>query len=150
MSLFEQIQKDYTQARRDKDELKKKVLNVLFSDLKYIKVNKQLETVDDKDSIAAIQKSVKQANESLEAARSRGDADLIAEIEAEIEVLTAYLPEALSMDELLKIARDVKAEVGASSPSDMGLMMKSVMPKVQGRADGGDVKNAVMTVLKEG
>jgi len=149
MALFETIEKDYTQARRDKDEFKKVVLNLLVSDLRYIKVNERVDEVPDAKVIACIQKSVKQKEESLAAAESSGRTETAAELAREIELLSSYLPEALDEAQLLNIAREVKTAIGATGPQDMGHMMKEVMARVAGQADGGVVKNAVMSVLKE-
>lgn len=147
MSLYETIQKDHVQARRDKDEFAKAVLSVLVSDLKYQQMDAQKE-LEDADVITVIQKTVKQKQETKDNMESAGRSDEAAELQKEIDLLDKYLPEALSEDKLREIALQVKEKTGASSPSDMGLMMKEIMPLVKGQADGSAVKKVVMEILK--
>ena len=74
-------------------------------------------------------------------------ADIVAEAEAEINILEAYLPQPLTQDEIEAMANEAIAEVGATSPKEMGMVMKVLMPRVQGRADGSLVSQIVRQLL---
>lgn len=150
MSLFDSIQKEYIQARKSRDSFASNILSMLISDLKYIKINQQQDEVDDDQVIAFIQKDIKQKSETKAEAEKQGRIETVEELDREIEFLLKYLPEELSDDEIREIVIHAKNDTGASSPSDMGTMMKEVMPKVKGRADGAKVKNIVLDVLKNG
>lgn len=150
MSLYDSIQKEYIQARKSKDAFATQILSMLVSDLKYIKINQQKDEVPDDDVISFIQKEIKQKTETMTEAEKTGRDELAAKEKEEIAFLQKYLPEEISDEELRAIVVQVKNEIGASSPSDMGNMMKEVMPKVKGRTDGSKVKNVVMDVLKNG
>ena len=76
-------------------------------------------------------------------------ADLIAESEAEIKVLKQFLPEELSEDDLMVLVKEAVAEVGATSPADMGKVMKTLLPRIQGRAPGDRISNAVRLLLHQ-
>lgn len=148
MGLFDDIQKEYIQARKSQDKHASDILNMLVSDLKYEKINLRKETLEDDEVTAFIQKTIKRNRDAAVEFRAANREDLAAKEDDSSKFLSKYLPEALSRDELLKIAREVKDAIGASSPSDMGRMMKEVMAKVKGRADGSAVKDVVNEVLK--
>jgi len=90
---------------------------------------------------------VKQRKESIGLFRQGGREDLAGKEAAEIVVLEAYLPKALSDDEIETLAREAIGEAGAKSPGDMGRVMKELMPKVAGRADGKTVNEIVRRLL---
>ena len=147
MGMFEDLQKQYIEARKKQDKFLINVMSMLISDLKYEKINKQKE-LDDNDVAAFIQKSIKQKKEALQEFEKAGRTDLIEKESKEIEYLSGLLPAMLSETELKEIVLQVKEELNASSPSDMGKVMKEVMVRVKGRADGSVVKNMVMEALK--
>lgn len=148
MGLFDDIQKEYIQARKDQDKFATLVLSLLISDLKNERINLRKESLEDSDVIGVIAKTVKQKKDAAAEFKAAGRDDLSDKEETEIKFLSKYMPEAISRDELLKVVREVKDAIGALSPSDMGRMMKEVMAKVKGRADGSMVKDAVNEVLK--
>jgi uncharacterized protein YqeY len=148
MGLFEDIQREFIDVRKKRDKFASNVLSMLISDLKYEKINKQKE-LEDADVIAFIQKTIKQKTEVIVEFEKGGRQDLVDKEKGEIQYLQKYLPEMMSGDEILKIALEVKAATGASSPGDIGKVMKEMMPRVKGKADGALVKDIVAKVLSE-
>jgi uncharacterized protein len=96
-----------------------------------------------------LQKEVKNRRESLEEARKANRADLVESNEAEIRVLEAFLPKAMPTEELRAIVQDAITETGASSPADMGKVMKIVMPKIAGRAPNDMISATVRELLQK-
>jgi hypothetical protein len=148
MGLFEDIQREYIDARKKQDKFVTLVLSMLISDLKYEKIDKQRE-LEDGDVIAYVQKTIKQKNEVVIEFEKGGRQDLIDKEKNEIHFLNKYLPEMMSGEEIRKIALEIKESTGASSPSDIGKVMKEMMPRVKGKADGALVKEVVTKVLSE-
>ncbi|NPV03030.1 MAG: GatB/YqeY domain-containing protein [Brevinematales bacterium] len=148
MGLFEDILREYIDARKKQDKFVTLVLSMLISDLKYEKIEKQRE-LEDGDVIAYVQKTIKQKNEVVIEFEKGGRQDLIDKEKNEIHFLNKYLPEMLSEEEIRKIALEIKESTGASSPSDIGKVMKEMMPRVKGKADGALVKDVVTKVLSE-
>lgn len=147
--MFDDLQKSYLEARKGQDKFVTGVLSMLISDLKYEKINKQKE-LEDTDVIAAVQKSIKQKKEAMAEFEKGGRNDLIEKEKKEVEYLSKLLPAMMSDTELKEIVLAVKKELNASAPSDMGKVMKEVMVRVKGKADGGSVKNMVTEALKNG
>ncbi len=145
--MFEDLQRQYIEARKKQDKFLVNVLSMLISDLKYEKINKQKE-LDDSDVTALIQKTIKQKKEALQEFEKAGRTDLIEKESKEIEYLSGLLPAMLSESELMDIVQQVKEELKAQSPSDMGKVMKEVMQRSKGKAEGAVVKNIVMEALK--
>ncbi|OHD55947.1 MAG: hypothetical protein A2Y33_10820 [Spirochaetes bacterium GWF1_51_8] len=148
MGLMEQIQKDYIDARKKQDKPLTLALSMAISELKYEKIAKMRE-LEDADIFAYLQKTIKQKNEVILEFEKGGRQDLIDKEKFEIGLLKKYLPEMLSEDEVRAIALEVKAATGANSPSDIGKLMKEMMPRVKGKADGGMVKDIVTKILSE-
>ena len=103
--------------------------------------------VEDSEALAVITKAKKSRQDSLEQYTGAGREDLAAIERAEIEIVSAYLPEEMSEDELRELVTAAVAEVGAAEPKDMGGVMKVLMPRVKGRADGKAVQRIVMELL---
>ena len=101
----------------------------------------------DGDELAVLRRERKRRHESATAFRDGGRPELAEAEEAEAQVIEAYLPAELSEDELRAIVAEAVAETGASSPRDMGQVMKAAMPKVAGRADGKRVSALVREAL---
>ncbi|MGC8857278.1 MAG: GatB/YqeY domain-containing protein, partial [Anaerolineae bacterium] len=97
--------------------------------------------------ISLLQKEIKNRREALEEAQKVGRADLVENNQAEIAVLEAFLPKAMSADELRALIQAAIAESGATSLAEMGKVMKLVMPKVAGRAPGDAVSQMVRELL---
>ena len=146
-SLKERIDADLKDAMRSKDELGTSVLRMLKSAVKYKEVEPGAHALDDTGVMAVIQTLIKQRRDSVEQFRAGGRTDLADKEEKEISKLQSYLPAQMSADELRAEVRAAIAQVGAKSPKDMGAVMKALLPKVQGRAEGKAVSEAVKAEL---
>lgn len=129
-----------------KDGTKVSVLRFLMAAIK----NREIElkdSLDDEQVLQEIVSSAKKRRESIEAFRDAGREDLAVKEEAELVILEEYLPEQLSAEEVRKIVQEAIISVDASSPADMGKIMKEVMPQVRGKADGKMVNQIVKEIL---
>ena len=134
-------------AMKSGDEVRKRTVRMVLAAVKQAEVDKRVE-LDDMAVMNLIQKEVKNRRESLEEAKKANRSDLIEANEAEIKVLEAFLPKAMPAEELRALVQAAIAETGASSPGDMGKVMKTVMPKVAGRAPNDMVSAAVKELLQ--
>ena len=134
-------------AMKSGDEVRKRTVRMVLAAVKQAEVDKRIE-LDDTAVIALLQKEVKNRRESLEEAKKANRADLIEANEAEIKVLEAFLPKAMPEDELKAIVQAAIAETGASTPADMGKVMKIVMAKVAGRAPNDRISSTVRELLQ--
>ena len=146
-SLKERIDADLKEAMRSKDELGTSVLRMLKSAVKYKEVEPGGHALEDSGVLAVIQTLIKQRRDSVEQFRAGGRPDLADKEEKEIARLQSYLPAQMSPDELHAEVRATIAQVGAKSPKDMGAVMKALLPKVQGKAEGKAVSEAVKAEL---
>lgn len=146
-SLKERIDAELKDAMRSKDELGTSVLRMLKSAVKYKEVEPGGHALEDGGVLAVIQTLIKQRRDSVEQFRAGGREELAAKEEREIARLQAYLPAQLSADELQAEVRAAIAQVGAKGPKDMGAVMKALLSKVQGRAEGKAVSEAVKAEL---
>jgi len=135
-------------AMRAGDEIKKRTVRMALAAIKQAEIDRQV-SLDEAAVLAILQKEIKMRREALEEARQADRPDLVAEAEAEIAVVNAFLPQALSADELKALAEAAIAEAGAASPPDMGKVMKLLMPRIQGRAPGDQVSQVVRQLLQE-
>jgi len=135
-------------AMRAGDAVGKRTVRMALAAIKQAEIDRQ-ETLDESAVLALLQKELKTRRESLEEAQNAGRADIVAEIEAEIKIVQGFLPQALSLDELKALAEAAIAETGAASPADMGKVMKLLMPRIQGRAPGDQVSQAVRELLQK-
>ena len=146
MSLKERLAEDLKSAMKDKNIIRKNVVQMIRAGvLQFEKDNKV--TLDDEGVLDIIAKQLKQRRDSLPDYEKSGREDLIADLKAEMDVLMEYLPEQLSREELEAIVSEACNEIGASSMKDMGKIMSAVMPKVKGRADGRMINEIVKTIL---
>jgi uncharacterized protein len=148
MGLMEELQKKYNDARKARDAFVTNTLSLLISDLKYEKINRQ-QDLEDNDIILFIKKCIKEKTDAIIEFEKGARQDLVDKAQNEINYLKQYLPEDMPIDELKKIAKEVKKELGIDSPSGFGTLMKAVMEKVKGRADGKIVKDIVQEIIKE-
>lgn len=146
MGLKNRITADITIAVKGRDQFTVDALRMVISAVKNKEIEKKAD-IDDKAIISILSTLVKQRREAAELYRKGNREELAAKEEKEIELLKLYLPEALSEDELVKIVATAADEVGASSLADMGKVMKAVMAKVAGRADGTVVSDLVKKQL---
>lgn len=148
MNTQKQIESDFKEALRAGDDLRKSTLRMVLSSIKLAEVDKK-GSLEEPDVLAILQKEIKSRRESISDAEQADRADIVAEAEAEITVLEAYLPQPLSQAEIETMAQEAIDEVGATSPREMGMVMKALMPRVQGRAEGSQVSQTVRQLLSE-
>ena len=146
MSLKQQLQSDLKQAIRDGDTGRKSAIRLALTAITNAEVKKQRE-LDDTEILALLSREAKQRRESVEEYRKAGRVDLVAQEEAELQILLSYMPAQMSRDEIVDRAREVIAEVGATSPAQMGAVMRRLMPALRGRADGRVVSEIVRDLL---
>ncbi len=150
MPLKKQIEADLKEAMRSGDAARKRALRTLITAISRAeRAGEELRELSDEEILQIIAKEAKKREESIEAYERGGRADLVAEERAELEVLRAYLPRQLTREEIEARAREVIAEVGASSPRDMGKVMKVLMAEMRGRADGRLVNQIVRDLLSQ-
>ena len=133
-------------AMRAGEDLRKRTLRLALSAIRMLEIDKG-KPAEEASVIAILQKEVKSRRETIEEARQAGRQDIVDPTEAEIEVLNQFLPQPFSPAELQALAREAVAEVGASTPADMGKVMKVLMPRVQGKATGDQVSQIVRQLL---
>lgn len=146
MLTTEKLREDLTNAMRARDEVRKRTLRMVLTAVKLAEVDKR-RPLDEGELFGVLNKEVKTRLETYEDAERAGRDDLLGPLDSEIEVLKSYLPQPLSPEELESLAKDAIEEVGASDPREMGKVMKILMPKVQGRADGKTVSGLVRKLL---
>jgi uncharacterized protein len=149
MKLQERVDSDLKDAMRAKDAIKLGALRMLKSALKYAEIEKSDADADlsETEAVQVIRKQVKQRQDSIESFEKGGRAELAAKEKQELSILNAYLPQAMSSDELSKIVRESIAEVGATSKAQIGAVMKAAQAKVAGRADGKTLSQEVQKQL---
>ncbi len=146
MTLKEQLTEDMKTAMKQKEQTRLGTIRLLRSAIK----NKEIEIgkeLDDQGVIQVISTAVKQHKESIEQFEKGGRDELVQKEQAELNVLQSYLPQQMSEDEMRALVKEAVDAVGASSMKEMGKVMKYIMPKVQGRADGKVINQFVKEQL---
>ena len=146
MDIKTQLNESLKDAMRSGDVVRKNTVRMALAAIKQVEVDKQT-TLDEMAVIALLQKEIKNRREAIEEARKANRSDLIGDNEAEIKVLETFLPKAMTPEELRALVQAGIDETGASSPADMGKVMKAVMPKIAGRAAGDQVSAMVKELL---
>ncbi len=149
MTVQERVDSDLKEAMRAKDTRKLGVLRMLKSALKYAAIAKSGAEAELSDAEAAqvVRKQVKQRQDSIESFEKGGRVELAEKEKEELSILNAYLPQAMSADELAVVVRETIAEAGATSKADMGAVMKALQVNVAGRADGKTLSQEVSRQL---
>jgi uncharacterized protein YqeY len=146
MSLKDQITDDMKAAMRAKESTRLGTIRLLLADIKRKEVDERIELTD-AQTLAVVEKMIKQRKDSISQFEAGGRADL-AEIEkAELAVLSAYMPAGLSDDEVAAEVAAAVAASGAAGPQDMGKVMAILKPKLAGRADMTAVSAQVKKAL---
>ena len=148
MDTKAKLENDLKDAMRSGDDTRKRTIRMVLAAIKQTEIDKQI-VLDETGVIGILQKEVKTRRESLEEAQKAGRNDLTEALEAEIRVLNGYLPQAMDSAELAALAEAVITEVGASSPTDMGKVMKALLPRVAGRAANDQVSQVVRGLLQK-
>ena len=146
MSILERLEKDMVTAAKARDAERLGVIRFVRSRAK----NRQIELkrdLKDEDVVEVLARIAKQHRESIAQFAEGGRDELVEREKNQLAIVEEYLPAQLSEDEISEIVNEAIAETGASGPRDMGAVMKAVMPKVKGRADGKVVKGLVQARL---
>ncbi len=146
MGLKEKIDQELKEAMKNKEERKVSVLRMLKAAIRRVEVDKMQELTED-EIIAVIADEAKKRREAIEEFTRGGREDLALQEKEELAVLESYLPKPLSREEIEEMARQAIKEVGATSPHQIGQVMKVLMPRVKGRADGSLVNQIVRELL---
>ncbi len=145
MNMKERLLDDMKAAMRDKDTLKKELLQICRAAILQIEVDQRIE-MDDAGVLDVLSKEYKKRQETL---KDLGDReDIITKYKAEMAIIEQYLPKELTESEILEIVNETIAEVGAVSIRDMGKLMQALQPKIKGRADGKLVNQFVKKQLE--
>lgn len=146
-SIKDKITEDMKKALVSGDKVKLSVTRLLKSEIRYKEIEKGSQLSDD-EVISVLSSSIKRHKDSIEQFEKGGREDLSASEKAELEIIWQYMPKQLEEKELSQIVDSAIEETGVLSPSDLGRVMKIVMPKVKGRADGTKVRELVSSKLQ--
>ncbi len=146
MTLSSRLQEDMTNAIRARDELRRDTLRMVIAAAYNVQKAAGRELTDD-EVLQVLAREVKTRRESIEAYSAAGRDEAAAREQAEIDIVSAYLPAQLSEAEVEGIVKKTIDEIGASSPRDMGKVMAALVPRTRGRADGKQVSAAVAREL---
>ena len=133
-------------AMRQKDETAKNTYKILLSSIKMVEIEKGI-TADDTLIQSILQKEIKMRRESINEFQKGDRADLVKLAEIEISLLEKFLPAQMSDEDIKKMAAEAIKETGAALPSDMGKVMKVLVPKLAGQASAGRISTAVRSLL---
>jgi len=146
MGLTEQLNQELKEAMRAKDQLRKDTIRLVKAAIHNAEVERGRE-LDEGEILEIIGKQAKMRREALDDFKRAGRHDLVREYEAELAILEVYLPRAMDREEIEEVAREVIAELGAEGPQAMGPVMREMMSRLQGRADGRLVNQVVKELL---
>ena len=146
MDTKEKLTQTLRNALRAKDTRRKSVVRLALAAIKNAEIEKKA-SLQEPDILALLQKEVKARYETIEGAQLAGRADLIDQAKDEIAILEEFLPQPLTRDQLETLVREAIQEAGASSPREMGAVMKILVPRTRGRADGAETSQLVRELL---
>lgn len=148
MTTKDDLENSLREAIRSGDAVRKRTLRMALSAIRLAEVEKGA-ALEEPAVLAILQKEIKSRRESISDAQQAGRPDIVAESESEISILEEFLPQPLTTAELEALARAAIDEVGATSLREMGQVMKILMPRVQGRADGSQASQIVRQLLEQ-
>ena len=148
MTILERLDRDMVEAAKARDKERLGAIRYVRSELKNRAIELKRELKDD-DAVDVLSRIAKRHRESIAQFREGGRGDLADKEERQLAVTEGYLPERLSDSELADIVAGAIQEAGADGMSDLGTVMKAVMPRVKGRADGSAVKDLVRSRLEK-
>ncbi len=142
MSLKDKLMDDLKAAMKDKDTIRKNAVQMVRASVLQVEKDNKV-TLDDEGVIEVVAKEVKKRKDVLPEYEKSGRQELIDELNKEIEVLMAYLPEQMSEEEIEALVISAIEEAGAKSMKDIGKVMAVIMPRTKGKADGKTVNQYV-------
>jgi uncharacterized protein YqeY len=146
LAILDDLNSALKEAMKSRDEVRVSTIRMMKASLK----NKEIEKMGDltgEDVLQVLSTLAKQRRESIEQFSGAGRMELAEKESKELEIIKSYLPKQLSPEELDELIRSAISESGAKSPNDMGKLMKVLMPKVKGAADGKVVNQRVRELL---
>jgi len=146
VSIKEKLKADLVTAMKARAELKVSTLRLITSAIKNKEIDERKE-LDDEGVLAVLNTAAKQRRDSIEQFEKGGRQDLADKEKAELVIIQEYLPQQLSKEEVAAFIKEAIAETGAAGAKDMGKVMKALMPKVKGKADGKLVNELVKEIL---
>lgn len=146
MDIRKRLETDLYQAMRENNEIVKNTIRIVLSSLKLAEIEKGHD-FDEQEILSVILKELKMRSESIEEFTRGGRLDLVEKTKSEAAVLEKYLPAPMSDDELIALIDAAIKSIGAVSPSDMGKVMKTVLPQVQGKAPADRISKLVKSRL---
>lgn len=146
MTIKDKLKEDLKTAMKEKDSIRKNVVQLIKAGVLQVEKDKQI-TLDDDGVLDVIAKQLKQRRDSLPDYEKSGREDLIAQLKKEMDILMEYLPQQLTREELVEIVKAAVEETGAATIKDMGKIMSAVMPKTKGRADGRQINEIARELL---
>lgn len=145
--MKEKLLEELKNAMKEKDELKKNTITMLRAAILQIEKDEQ-KTLSDDEIMVVVSKEVKRRKEAIEEFKKASREDLAQDLQKEIEILSKYLPEQLSLEDVTNIVKEAIEKLGVSEIKDMGKVMQEVRPKTNGKADGKLVSDLVRSMLK--
>lgn len=146
MTLLEQITLEMQQAMKAHDTVRRDTLRLVLTAAKHLE--KEIGHVpDDAETLAVIQREAKRRRESIEEFRRGGRPDLVEQEQAELAILNTYLPQQMGREEIEAAAREAMTALGVKDKSQMGILMRTLMQELKGRADGRLVNQVVQELL---
>lgn len=145
--LKEKLLDDLKNSMKEKNELRKNVVQMVRAAILQVEKDKQIELTDEQ-IIEIMAKEAKKRRDSIADYEKGGREDLVNNIKQEISIIEEYLPKQLSKEEVLTIVKDVITEVGATSIKDMGKVMKAAKEKIGAASDGKTINEAVKELLQ--
>lgn len=149
MSIAERLAEDLKSAMKARDETEKGAIRLMRAAIQNAEIEKG-RALDEAAELGVLTRMAKQRRESIEAYRTHGRDDRAAQEEAELAIVSRYLPAQADEDEIRALAQKAMSELSASGPGDRGKVMGKVMPQLKGRADGNAVGRIVGELLEQG
>ena len=147
MSLEEKLEKEFKEAMKAQNSVKVSTMRMLKAEINRFLLDKNVNAPTDSDILKIVAKQIKQHKDSIEHFEKGKRLDLVEKEKQELAILKNYMPEELPEEELKKIITDTISELGATGKRDMGKVIKAVMEKTKGRAEGQIVSRMVSGML---
>jgi hypothetical protein len=147
MNLSDRINEDIKNAMKSKDNFKLGVIRMVKGAIQLSKINLKHE-LSDEEVIDVISKQIKMRKDSINEFEHAGRTDLVEQTKKELEILNQYMPKQLSIEEIEVIIDEAFKEINPTSQKQMGLIMKSISPKLKGKADMGEVNQLIKSRLE--
>ena len=148
MSLRDQLTADMKESMKSGNKIKLEAVRMIISAIKYKETEDRSKAVDDQVVISLLKTMVKQRKDSIEQFTQGGRQDLVDKETAELKIIESYLPHQMGRDQVEKIVTQAIASTGATTAKDMGKVMKEVMAKTGGNADGKMIQEMVKAKLQ--